>query len=131
MFKLNLINKVNNSAYLVESISLWHNILGHVNTRRMHNMTVLILIPKSINDMFDKSRICMQTKITRKPFPQNERFFIFLQLVHNDVCNMHNNPRIGNKTYFVTFIDDFSKYCYVYLMFSGDEILKNFKVYKT
>jgi hypothetical protein len=36
-------------------------------------MTILNLIPKSINDMFDKCRICMQTKITIKPFPKNDR----------------------------------------------------------
>jgi hypothetical protein len=60
-------------------------------------MIVLNLIPKSINDMFDKCRICMQTKITIKPFPKNDRSSILLQLVHNDVCDMHSNPTSGDK----------------------------------
>jgi hypothetical protein len=88
-------------------------------------MTILTLIPKSVNDMFDKCRICMQTKITRKHFPKIYRSFILLQLVHSDVCDMHSNPTRGGKKYFVTFIDDFSKYYYAYLSFG------NFKVYKT
>jgi hypothetical protein len=34
MFKLNLINKVNNSAYSVDSISLWHNKLDHIRRKK-------------------------------------------------------------------------------------------------
>jgi len=70
-------------------------------------MIVLNLIHKSVNNMFDKCKICMQTKITRKHFPKIDRSSILLQLVHSDVCNMHGNlTRVGKK-YFVTFIDDF------------------------
>lgn len=73
----------------------------------------------------------MQTKITRKHFLKIYRSFVLLQLVHSDVCDMHSNRTRGGKKYFVTFIDDFSKYYYTYLMFSTDEVLENFKVYKT
>lgn len=51
MFKLNLINKVVNSAYMVDSFSLWHNRLGHINTIRMHDMEILNLFQKFANDM--------------------------------------------------------------------------------
>ncbi|GJR94148.1 zinc finger, CCHC-type containing protein, partial [Tanacetum coccineum] len=36
-----------------------------------------------------------------------------------------------NKKYFVTFIDDASKICYVYLLHTKDEALDKFKVFKT
>ncbi|GKF35131.1 zinc finger, CCHC-type containing protein, partial [Tanacetum coccineum] len=36
-----------------------------------------------------------------------------------------------NKKYFVTFIDDASRLCYVYLLHSKDEALDKFKVFKT
>ncbi|GJY32025.1 zinc finger, CCHC-type containing protein [Tanacetum coccineum] len=36
-----------------------------------------------------------------------------------------------NKKYFVTFIDDASRFCYVYLLHSKDEALDKFKVLKT
>jgi hypothetical protein len=131
VFKLNLVNKLNVYAYMIDSISLWHNRLGHVNTRKLHDMSVLNLIPYSVNDMIDKCRICLKTKIVRKSFPKIDRSSTLLQLVHSDVCDMHSNPTRGGKKYFVTFIDDFSKFCYVYLLFSKDEILENFKIYKT
>nr|GEW40980.1 zinc finger, CCHC-type [Tanacetum cinerariifolium] len=36
-----------------------------------------------------------------------------------------------NKKYFVTFIDDASKFCYIYLLHTKDEALDKFKVFKT
>ena len=44
---------------------------------------------------------------------------------------MHSNPTRGGKKYFVTFIDDFSKFYYIYLLHSKDEVLRKFMVYKT
>ena len=40
------------------------------------------------------------------------------------------STRAGNK-YFVTFIGDFSRYCYVYLIKTKDEVFNKFKTYKT
>ena len=37
---------------------------------------------------------------------------------------------VVGKNYFITFIDDCSKYCYVYLLHSKDEALNSFKTYK-
>ena len=130
MFKLN-INKMNVSAYIVDSFSLWHFRLGHVNSRRMLDMVNLELLPKCANNMNEKCSICMHTKLTRTPFPKIERTSYLLQLIHSDVCDMHSTPTRGGKKYFVTFIDDFSKFCYVYLINSKDEVLDKFKIYKT
>ncbi|GJZ91634.1 zinc finger, CCHC-type containing protein [Tanacetum coccineum] len=44
---------------------------------------------------------------------------------------MHATPSLGNKKYFVTFIDDASRFCYVYLLHTKDEALDKFKVFKT
>ena len=73
----------------------------------------------------------MQTKITRMTFPKVERTTFLLELVHSDVCDIYSNPTREGKKYFVTFIDDFSKFCYIYLLHSKDEVLSKFMVYKT
>jgi len=78
----------------------------------VHNMSVLNLVPKSANDMVDKCIICIQRRITKKHFPKLDRSSILLQLVHNDICDMYINST-GGKKYFITFIDDFTKYCYL------------------
>ncbi|GJU81748.1 zinc finger, CCHC-type containing protein [Tanacetum coccineum] len=49
----------------------------------------------------------------------------------NDLCDLHATPSLGNKKYVVTFIDDASRFCYVYLLHSKDETLDKFKVFKT
>ncbi|GJW67336.1 zinc finger, CCHC-type containing protein [Tanacetum coccineum] len=49
----------------------------------------------------------------------------------SDLCNLHATPLLGNKKYFVTFIVDASRFCYVYLLHSKDEALDKFKVFKT
>lgn len=94
-------------------------------------MVKLSLIPKYEIDLVDKCRTCMQTKITKTPFPKVERTTSLLELIHSDVCDMHNNPTRGGNKDFVTFIDDYSKFCYVYLMHSKDEVLDKFKLSKT
>lgn len=67
-----------------------------------------------------------QKAITFKPKSSTK----LLQLTHSDVCAIHGTPTRGEKKYFVTFIDDYSKYCYVYLMHAKSEVLKSFMTYK-
>nr|GEY02918.1 zinc finger, CCHC-type [Tanacetum cinerariifolium] len=45
----------------------------------------------------------------------------------SDLCDLHATPLLGNKRYFVTFIDDASRFCYVYLLYTKDEALDKFK----
>ena len=46
MFKLNTMNKTINFVYIVvNSLYLWHSHLGHVNNIRLHDISVLELIP--------------------------------------------------------------------------------------
>ncbi len=132
MFKLNIINKNKNtiSAYMVESFCLWHYRLGHLNYRKLNDMYKLDLIPV-FNNNIEKCNTCMLTKITRNPFPKVKRKTKLLDLIHSDLCDLHNTPTLGGKKYFVTFIDDCSRYCYVYLLHSKDEALDKFKVYKS
>ena len=53
-----------------------------------------------------------------------------LDLIYSDLCDMKSTLTRGGKKYFVTFIDDCSKYCYMYLLYSKDETLDVFKTYK-
>ncbi|GJT29071.1 zinc finger, CCHC-type containing protein [Tanacetum coccineum] len=50
---------------------------------------------------------------------------------NNSLKDLHATPSMGNKKYFVTSIDDASRFCYVYLLHSKDEALDKFKVFKT
>ena len=96
LFKLNVmtvkpknINKVNNSsAYLLESSSLWHNRLGHVNYDIMHRLINLDHIPAFQIDSKHKCETCVEAKMTRSSFQGIERNTEPLDLVHSDVCDL-------------------------------------------
>ena len=110
MFKLNLI-KNNVSIYIVDSYSLWHARLGHVNYNSVNRMVKLGLMPSNLHDNRDKCEICVKTKLTRKPFSSvNKSSSNLLELMHFDICDLSGKITRGGKRYFITFIDDFSKY---------------------
>ena len=69
-------------------------------------------------------KICSSlNKITRTPFKSVEQKTKILELIHSDLCDFHSTPSLGNKKYVITFIDDFSKFCYVYLLHTKDRLL--------
>lgn len=54
-----------------------------------------------------------------------------LSLIHSDVCDLKGYVKRGGNKYFITFIDDYSKFCTVYLLKSKDKSLSKFISYKT
>ncbi|GKB44919.1 zinc finger, CCHC-type containing protein [Tanacetum coccineum] len=136
MFMLNL-NKVpddSDSVYMSSSTvvnsSLWHARLGHVHYKGMLKMSKDDLIP-AIDENPGKCTTCMLTKITKQPFKSITRKSVILELIHSDLCDFHATPSLGNKKYVITFIDDASRVCYVYLLHAKDEALDKFRIYKT
>jgi transposase InsO family protein len=59
-----------------------------------------------------------------------ERNLAPLELIHSDLCEMNGELTKGGKKCFMTFIDDYTRYCYVYLLKIKDEALDSFKIYK-
>ena len=110
--------------------NLWHLRLTHVNFGKFSFMCKHELIPLC-EQKSENCKTCMLNKITRTPFKIVERKSKNLELVHSDLCDFHSTPSLGNKRYVVTFIDDYSRFFYVYLLHTKDEALNSFKVYKS
>ena len=105
MFKLS-INEINITyVYIVESSSLWHARLGHLNHLMLKYMSSHDYINSKI-DHFVKCEICAQAKITRKSFPKAERGTKLLNLLHINICELNEKLTRCGKKYFITFIDD-------------------------
>ena len=83
------------------------------------------------NDEYDKCETCIQAKMTKLPFPKADRHNELLQLIHSDVCELNGILTRGGNRYLVTFIDDHSRYTYVYLMKNKNEVFDKFKYYKS
>jgi hypothetical protein len=74
---------------------------------------------------------CVQSKQPRKPHKvAKDRHLAPLELIHSDICEMNGVLTEGGQRYFMTMIDDASRYCYVYLLKTKDEALNCFKTYK-
>ena len=84
------------------------------------------LIPRLIKD-FEKCEACSQAKITKWPHRNVERNIELLELIHTDLCEFEGKLTRGGNKYFITFIDDFSKYAYVYLLKNKSDAFEKFK----
>jgi hypothetical protein len=59
-----------------------------------------------------KCQSCVQTK-------QPRRHLTPLECIHSDICKMNDVLADDGQRYFITMIDDASRYCYVYLLKKG------------
>ncbi|GJT07091.1 pol polyprotein [Tanacetum coccineum] len=136
MLKLNVmvvkneINKMNSYAYLIESSNVWHARLGHVNFNSLHRLIKFNSIPNCHIDSKYKCETCVEPKLTRTSFKSVKRTTEPLDMVHTDICDLKSLPTKGGNKYFITFIDDCTKYCSVYLLKSKDEAIDKFVLYK-
>ncbi|KZV28460.1 hypothetical protein F511_03263 [Dorcoceras hygrometricum] len=138
LFKLNVMNvirpeaknKINNSSYLIEISNLWHERLGHVNFNTLQRLANLNVLPAFKRNPQEKCEICVETKLAKAPFHSVTRSTKPLELIHTDVCDLKLVQTRGGKRYFITFIDDCTRYCYVYLLRSKDEAIEAFTKYK-
>src|SRR3954467_11075985 len=93
----------------------------------MHNMELIKVDRKEL----EKCKVCARSKIVRKPFGSVQRESQLLDLVHTDICELNEILTRGGRRYYITFIDDASRFCYVYLLKSKDEALDSFRRYKS
>nr|GEU49875.1 hypothetical protein [Tanacetum cinerariifolium] len=100
--------------------------LGYLHFKKIQDMSKDGLIP-TIDMDTEKCKTCMLNKITKKPFQNVKRETKVLELIQSDLCDLHATISLGNKKYFVIFIDD----AYVYFLHSKDKALDKFKVFKT
>ena len=88
------------------------------------------LLEVSDSDSLSTCESCLLGKMTKSPFiEKGERASDLLSLIHTDVCEpMMVNARCGYR-YFIMFMNDLSRYGYVFLMRYKSESFKMFKRY--
>ena len=107
---------------------LWHLKLGHINLDRINRLVKDGPLIELKVGTLSVCESCLEGKMTKRPFStKGERAKEPLELVHSDVCGPLNVQARGGYEYFVTFINDYSRYGYVYLMQRKSEIFEKFK----
>ena len=123
-------NKASSSTYILESSNLWHGRLGHVNYDTLSKLINLNHIPTFQIDAKHKCETWVEAKLTRSSFQSVERHTEPLDLIHSDICDLKLVQTRGGNKYFITFVDDSTKYFYVSLLKSKDGAIKKFVLYK-
>ena len=118
-----------------QSAHLWHERLGHLALRNMKLMAHREMVkglPKLKGAELSTCEGCLKGKCHRLPFPKavHHRAKKPLELVHSDVCGPMKQKSIGGALYFVTFIDDYSRFITVYTLKHKDEVFERFKEWK-
>ena len=98
--------------------------------RTLHRLINLNLLPKFEIDFDYKCETCVEAKMARAYFELVERSTEPLDLIYSAVCDMKFVQSRGGKKYFITFIDDCTRYYYVYLLRRKDEAIEAFIQYK-
>ena len=103
-------------AYFTQAspTELWHKRLGHCHIQRMLNMKKKDMT-RGLVVFSDHLLNCIAYqfgKQNRMPFPKSTwRASQKLQLIHIDVAGPQRTPSLQGSSYFILFIDDFTRMC--------------------
>ena len=111
-----------------DSPMLWYHRLGHISIERIKRLVNDgVLSTLDFTDL-DTCVACIKEKHTNKSKKSAKRSTYILEFLHTDICSP-NMDSYGPK-YFISFIDDYSRYMYIYLLHNKNEPLDAYKVFK-
>ena len=115
--------------------SVWHRRFGHLGVRNLQKLAR----DDMIDDFdFDASsdltfcETCVGGKHHKSQFPKgtSTRSNEPLGLVHSDICGKLNSKSMSGAEYFLTFVDDKTRYVWVYFLKHKDEAFQRFVEWK-
>lgn len=131
MYKLNTYENIDFACSAKNETVLWHRRLGHIglsNMKFLKNVQGVKL--NSIENI--NCETCLEGKQARSPFKsEGKRATKLLEIIHSDVCGPMSVNSLSGKRYFVTFIDDFSRKTFVYIIRQKSEVFECFVNFKT
>ena len=115
---------------------MWHRRFGHLCARNLQQLAK----ENMVNDFdYDSSKeinfcqACVEGKLHKKPFRTTggKRAEEQLELVHSDVCGPMSAPSLSGGLYFLSFIDDYSRYVWIYILKRKDQVFEKFCEWKS
>ena len=109
---------------------LWQTRLGHIFIERIKRLVNDGVLKTLDFTDFSTCVDCIKGKQTNKIKKGARRSSNILEIVHTDICGPFSDVCLNGQRYFISFIDDYSRYMYLYLLYDKGEALDTFKVYK-
>lgn len=115
---------------------LWHCRPGHISSARIQQLQSHHMATGLTDHSFSNlspCTACLFGKQTRQPFPTTPatRTSALLELIHTDICGPISPPTHTGFQYFILFIDDFSRYCYAFLLMRKSDAFQRFSQFVT
>ena len=106
---------------------IWHARLGHIGQERMTKLAREGLMGNLAKVTLSTCEHCLVGKSKRKLFRKATRASFPLQLIHSNICGPMNVRARHEGFYFITFIDDYTRYDHVYLISYKSKALDCFR----
>ena len=113
------------------SSSLWHKRLGHISKRRIERLVSDEILDSLDFSDFENCTNCIKGKQTNIRRFGADRATDVLELIHTDISGPFPAVSWNDQQYFITYIDDFSCYGYIYLIHEQSQSLEVFDESKT
>ena len=111
------------------SPDLWHARLGHPSLSRLQLLASQGHLGSVQFSKFDCTS-CHFGKQTKLPFNKSDSFSSApFDLIHSDIWGPAPVPTEGGSKYFVIFVDDFSRYTWIYLLHHRSELVSIYQTF--
>jgi histone deacetylase 1/2 len=111
--------------------SQWHQRLGHPTNKVVQNLVKTYDLPCVPSDTSLICDACQRAKSHQLPYNVSHRVSTMpLELVHSDVWG----PAVassGGFKYYVSFVDDYSRFCWIYLLKHKSDVEQVFYAFQT
>ena len=113
---------------------VWHKRYGHLgisSLQKLANENLVDGFDFSLSQDLTFCEACPQGKQHRNKFTSSSnRAHKLLDLVHSDLCGKMNEKSLGGAEYFLTFIDDKTRYVWVYCLQHKNQVFEKFCEWK-
>jgi transposase InsO family protein len=111
---------------------LWHRRFSHLHCKALPSVRKMVTgLPKIQAKPDDVCKGCAQGKNVKRSFPSSDsRAKRVLDVVHSDVCGPMSTTSLSEYVYYVSFIDDYSRKTWIYLLKAKNEVFGKFKEFK-
>ncbi|MCH92265.1 retrovirus-related Pol polyprotein from transposon TNT 1-94, partial [Trifolium medium] len=129
---VNTVSRCNNASLAPSSSYLWHLRLGHPNNHTFKLVMQNYNLPFNNKDVSTFCAACCMGKAHRLHSPASHTTYTTpLELVYSDLWGPSPSPSKLGYNYYISFVDAYSKYTWIYLLKSKSDALLIFKQFKT
>ncbi|KAJ0880618.1 putative RNA-directed DNA polymerase [Helianthus annuus] len=116
------------SAIASTSREIWHSHLGHPSDTVMSRFSLLHMSNKSMNNVCNSCQISTSSRLLL--YFVDSHLIVPLHIVHCDIWGPAPTVSRSGYRYFITFIDDFSHFTWIYPLSHRPQAIDSFRHFK-